>query len=221
MTVSPAPQDGRGQASASQDGESPAIAAVILAAGGSSRLGQPKQLLAYGGKSLLRRAGEAAVDSGCSPVLAVVGANAERMREELTGLPATIVENAAWERGMGASIKAGMSAVAADPRVSASLLLLCDQPRVSCGVLRSLISSFAQSEALVAASAYAGSLGTPALFSRTLFEELLSLDDDEGAKRLIRRHAASSVTVPFPEGAFDIDTPDDAARLRREDGRGE
>lgn len=213
MTLSPLP--------ASRSDRAPAIAAVILAAGGSSRLGRPKQLLASGGRSLLRRVAEAAADSGCSPIVAVVGANAERMREELTRLPVSVVENAAWERGIGSSIKTGVSAVAADPDVDAVLLLLCDQPRVSCAVLRSLISSFARPEALVAASAYAGALGPPALFSRALFAELLSLDDGEGAKRVIHRHTANAVAVPFPDGAFDIDTPDDAARLQWEDERGE
>src|SRR6476661_1956002 len=103
--------------------------ALLLAAGGSSRLGEPKQLIKYEGKSLLRRAADCALAAGCNETIVVLGAAAEACTRELEGLPVRVVINEAWERGMSSSIGAGMSALEQiQPAAEAVLITLCDQP---------------------------------------------------------------------------------------------
>src|SRR5262245_12782516 len=119
----------KSDASRSQ-GES--IGAVILAAGASSRMGTSKQLLKFGGQTLLRRAALAAQEAGCNPVVIVTGARAEEMDEELHELDLREVNNPEWESGMGSSIRAGVQAILkANDKISALVLMLCDQPFVT------------------------------------------------------------------------------------------
>ena len=189
----------------------PDIALILLAAGASARLGRPKQLLAYRGRSLLRHAAEAAVESVCRPVLVVLGAEAERMRPELDGLPVQIFENVDWAQGMASSLCAGLRAVPED--AEGAVVILCDQPLLTGDVIDALVTACGESRAPVAASEYGGTLGVPALFGRALFPELAALTGAEGAKQVILRHAADAARVPFPGGLVDIDTPDDLANL--------
>src|SRR5580692_2476743 len=108
------------------------VALILLAAGPSTRLGQPKQLLPFRGRSLLRHAAETALASSCRPVVVVLGASAERMKSELTDLPVMIAVNSGWESGMGSSIRAGLEALTngknADAGVGAVVIMVCDQP---------------------------------------------------------------------------------------------
>src|SRR3984957_901398 len=115
----------------------PGIAAILLAAGGSVRMGRRKQLLTYQGRTLLRRAAEAAVEAGCSPIVVVLGCEAERMAPELSDLPVIASVNIDWERGIGSSIKHGAARLLTlSPRVDAALILLSDQPLVNAQTLR-------------------------------------------------------------------------------------
>ena len=190
------------------------VGAVILAAGSSSRMGQPKQLLRYAGETLLRRSALAALAAGCSPVVVVTGANAEQSRGELRGLDVREVENFAWETGMGSSVRAGVGALLeTHAETVAVVLLLCDQPFVSADVIAGLVAAHRATGSDVVASQYGGSFGVPALFSRQLFDELAHLEGRAGAKQVIKRHASSMHLVPFPGGEIDVDTPDDFARL--------
>ncbi|MCW3062697.1 MAG: hypothetical protein JWQ02_4518, partial [Capsulimonas sp.] len=145
------------------------IGVVILAAGGSSRLGQPKQLLPYQGRTLLRHAAETAVASGCRPIIAVLGANAESLRGELTGLPVWTVENEEWESGMGSSIAAGVQPLTELEHLDGAIILVADQPLITPEFLRDLVAQFEETLAPVVASEYVGTLGVPALFAETLF----------------------------------------------------
>jgi molybdenum cofactor cytidylyltransferase len=190
------------------------IAAVVLAAGGSSRLGEPKQLLRAGGTSLLRSAVEAAVMGGCSPIFVVLGARADESRAELDGLPIEVVRNERWTDGMASSIHAGVAAVESSAASAGGVLLLvCDQPALTQEVVRRVCDAFDGEPGRRVACEYAGTVGVPALFERSLFPRLLELTGDSGAKELLLQEPDRVVRVPWPEGAEDVDTPEDRSRL--------
>ena len=179
------------------------VAGLILAAGGSTRLGSPKQLLVYEGHTLLRRTVETVLVAGCRPVVVVLGARAGRLTPELRGLDVSTVVNTGWERGMGTSVRLGLSALSPGPEIDAVLLSLCDQPLIGPEALRRLLPASACS---IAAAEYDGTLGVPAVFGREHFAELAALPDAAGAKPILQRHAARVTAVPMPEAATDIDT---------------
>jgi len=193
------------------------IGAVVLAAGASTRLGTPKQLIRFRGRSLLAHAIHVAVAAGFRPVVVVVGAHADRIRQAVA-LPAGVcwVENPRWPEGMSTSVRTGLAAlVEAAPSVAGALLMACDQPYVSASLLRRMAAAYRRTGAAVVACAYGGTLGVPALFDRSLFPELQALEGDRGAKSVIARHLDRTVQVPFPRGVIDVDTPADRARLLR------
>lgn len=187
------------------------IGAVVLAAGSSSRLGQPKQLLQYRGKSLVRHAAEAALGASCRPVAVVVGAGREEIAGALGDLGLRLLPNDSWKRGIGTSIRAGVEAL---QDCDALIILACDQPYVEGALLRQLVVQQQQTQKPMVASAYANTVGVPALFARCCFEELLSLGDEEGAKSLLTVRPDEVAWVDFPQGATDIDTPDDYKLLQ-------
>ncbi len=184
---------------------------MVLAAGGSSRLESPKQLLFHAGKTLVRRAAEAAMEAGCAPVAVVLGSQAEQVAEALVGLPVRAVHHPAWAEGMGGSLRAGLKALSGE--VDALLVVLCDQLRVDVAHLRALLEAFASTGAPIIASGYEGTRGVPALFSRAMFAELEALGADQGARGVIARQPARVVEVPLPGGGEDVDTRGDLSRL--------
>jgi len=184
--------------------------AVILAAGGSSRFGQSKQLLPFRGKTLLRTIINAACEAGCSPVVVVIGSNDEKIHPELAHAKVIEVRNANWQRGIGSSIRSGVQAlIDYAPDVAAILLLVCDQPAVNARVIENLIATRETTKKEIVASSYADTVGVPALFDRSLFERLLSLGDEAGAKSIILQNLDRVAQFAFPEGAIDIDTWED------------
>ncbi len=188
------------------------VACIVLAAGGSTRLGSHKQLLVYEGKTLLRRAAETALATVCRPVVVVLGAGAEVLRAELVGLDVQIVVNPAWERGMGSSVRLGMEALQND--ADAVLLTLCDQPFVDRSALEHLIHAWDGGRIhSIAAAAYNETLGVPAVFGREHFDELAALPDATGAKPILQRHAARVTAIPVPEAATDIDTREQYGKM--------
>lgn len=192
---------------------------MILAAGASTRLGggRLKQLLPFRGRSLLRHAAEVALAAGASPVVVVLGAQAERLRGELAGLPVEVVVNTGWEEGMASSLRAGLAAlVAAAPDTGAVLLMLCDQPLVTPEALQALVAAHRASGKPAIASEYAsgGPLGPPCLFARPLFADLLALSGAQGAKQLLSRLSPdATLRVSLPEADQDIDTAADWERF--------
>lgn len=190
---------------------------MILAAGGSSRFGQPKQLLRLEGETLVRRAARAAEEGGCRPIIVVAGSCASEIETELRDAAVMMVENHEWHRGLGTSIRHGLQALLAnDPAVECVVLLTCDQPFVRGATVRSLLEISEATGKPIVASSYASTLGIPVLFSRACFESLLVLPDDSGAKSLIESRRAEVACVGFAEGAVDLDTPGDLERhLRR------
>ena len=179
------------------------VAAVVLAAGASRRLGSPKQLEMLGGETLLKRAVRVAADAGCSPVIVVLGAAAELILA--AGLPESVmpVINEQWMEGMGASICVGVRAcgVAAEGAV----VMACDQPAVTAGHLRRLMEG-----RVMRASRYAGRKGIPAFFPRAYFDELTALTGDVGARGLLR----SAEAVDLEGGDLDVDTAVDLEYAR-------
>ena len=191
------------------------VAAIVLAAGASRRLGRPKQLLMLAGETMISRAVRLASESGASPVIAVLGAHHELIREALAMGSATSVLNGAWEQGISTSIHAGL-AVLEDtaPRCSGVLILGCDQPRLTASHLHALLEVFAeQVTPTIVASAYAGVLGTPAVFPREVFPDLRALGGDKGARALLMQPPRPLVTLPFPGGEIDLDLPPDLVHL--------
>jgi molybdenum cofactor cytidylyltransferase len=190
------------------------IAALILAAGGSSRLGQPKQLLRYRGRTLVRNVAQAALDAGCRPVLVVLGAAADEVGSELNDLDVQVVLNTNWHEGMAASIRCGVQALPrGEQAIEAVVLTVCDQPLLSATVLRRVCAAYDGAPGRRVACEYAGTVGVPALFERSLFDELLALQGDTGAKSLLQAAGADLIRVSWPEGAIEVDRPGDLKRL--------
>ncbi len=186
----------------------------MLAAGASTRLGYPKQLVTIGGKSLIRHGAEVAIASGCAPVGIVLGAYADLIKPHLSDLKCHIFDNNAWATGMASSIRCGLRNMQAiTPDLDAIVLMVCDQPFVSVPLIHQLVAHRAPSTYLIVASEYAGVLGVPARFHRTLFPALEALHGDVGAKAIIQHHRAQCLSIPFTEGRFDLDTPADQEHL--------
>ena len=190
------------------------IGAVILAAGESSRFGRPKQLVQFRGKSLVRRVVDAAKDANCSTIVVVLGSKRKQIERELGETDAIIAENQDWRRGIGSSIRVGVeSAVNQAPDIEAIVLLTCDQPFVKTDTIECLIAMREKTTKAIIASSYSETLGVPALFDRSCFQELLALDDETGAKAIILSNRERVAEVLFPEGKIDIDTAADYEKL--------
>jgi len=189
----------------------PRHALVLLAAGGSRRLGEPKQLLRVGAESLVQRAARLGLHTAPADAVVVCGAHADAVWAELAGCPLRRVDCADWRGGMGRSLAVGLAALA--PDVHGALVLLCDQPALDAGHLVALRDAWRTDPARAAASAYAGVLGVPALLPRAWFDVLLASDQDQGARTLLRAHADRVHAVPAPPLADDIDTPAQARDL--------
>jgi molybdenum cofactor cytidylyltransferase len=190
------------------------VSAVVLAAGGSSRLGRPKQIAIFRGETFVRRIVAAANDAECAPIVVVVGRDAAEITSELNGLPVSVAVHPNWSNGLGSSIAVGLKyAVGIAPDLDAVILLACDQPFVNAAALRQLSQLYLENGKPIVASAYAETLGIPALFDRSCFSDLLQLKGDSGAKGIILRRRQDVALFNFPTAAIDVDTPTDYERL--------
>ena len=187
---------------------------IILAAGGSSRLGEPKQLLTYLGKTLLRHVTDEALASGIGPVLVVLGADSARIKYTLHE-SALVLINEQWEEGMGSSIRSGLwGMLKAYPLLDGIIFAVCDQPFVTASLFRKLAWCKESTGKNIVACAYKHDLGTPVLFDKKYFPHLLRLQGQQGAKRLIALYSEDVSSVPFELGEIDIDRPEDYLFLR-------
>lgn len=186
--------------------------AIVLAAGASSRLGRPKQLLEFAGQPLLVRAVQAALASPAWPVVVVLGAQAENIRPVLAPLPVLITDNPAWAEGMAASLRAGIAILRQFSRqLDGALIALCDQPAFGPGTIEALLQAQRTTGRSIVAARYAGRQGAPALFLQQHFPELGRLTGEEGARALLNADPARVAAVDLPELALDLDTPADVA----------
>jgi molybdenum cofactor cytidylyltransferase len=190
------------------------VAAVVLAAGGSTRFGKPKQFALFQGETFVRRIVRAAIEADCSPVVVVTGEDSAQITSELTRFTVTIAMNPDWQSGMGSSIVVGIRhAMNLAPDIDAALLLTCDQPFVNTAVLTQLMHLRLTTGKPIIASAYAETLGIPALFDRSCFPDLLGLKEDSGAKKIILARPHDVMSFDFPAGQIDIDTAVDYQKL--------
>lgn len=186
------------------------IGIILLAAGESKRMGSPKQLLDIDGKSLLRRTAEVALATDCYPVVMVIGANKAQIAPEIIDLPLTVIDNPMWHEGMSSSVKMGMAGLYMTYKeVEAVIMLVCDQPYVSVSLLERMIEVYRTKKPPIVACKYGEEIGVPALFDRKLFDELLTLSGDKGAKPIVMNHLDEAYLVTFEAGSVDLDTPED------------
>ena len=192
-----------------------ALPAIILAAGASRRLGQPKQLVRFDGETLLERTMRLAREAGVAPVLVVLGANFSSITAAIAFRDAIPVLNDQWELGMASSILAGLDeAETRAPDAGGVLLLACDQPRLTSQHLGGLLKAFReQRQESIVCSQYAGTKGIPAVFPRSVFVALRALRGDQGARGLFNHAPCPVVALPFAGGEIDIDLPSDLAQL--------
>jgi molybdenum cofactor cytidylyltransferase len=190
------------------------IVAIILAAGSASRMGQPKQLLDWGGRPLVRVVAEQALAARLDRVLVVVGAAGDAVATALAGLPVELIKNPAYAEGQSTSLRAGVAALG--PRVGAALVLLGDQPFVTPAIVERIVHEWRASGAAIVAPIYRGQRGNPVLFARTIFRELLAIEGDQGARAILAADPARVRAIAFDDDRplVDIDTPEDYARLQ-------
>jgi len=193
------------------DPEARNLHVLVLAAGASTRLGQPKQLVRLAGRPALHRVVTQAVALAGHAVTVVIGAHAREMTRLLTHSPASVIVNRQWEQGLASSIRHGIESL--PPGCDAVLILLGDQVAVSAEDLRRLASAWKGQDGVIAASVYQKQIGVPAIFPRWCFAELSRLRGDRGAKEVLDRNAHRLVHVPMPNAAVDLDTPEDLAAL--------
>ncbi len=187
---------------------------IILAAGSSSRFGNIKQLLHFKGKTLLQHAIEEATEAGAEPIVVVTGANANEISKEIKNEKVAIVFNKDWEQGMASGIVIGLKkAITLNKEIEKVIIAVCDQPFVSSSLFQQLFQKQNKGIKHIVASAYADTMGTPALFTQKYFDALMGLKGDEGAKKLLKRYSEDVATVDFPDGYIDIDTQEDYENL--------
>ena len=183
---------------------------MILAAGASSRLGQPKQLLRLGNTTLLERCGWEAMRSGVSKTVVVLGCNRESIRPVLAGLPVEIVVNPFWEEGLASSIRTAVEwFLGHTPNAAGILFMASDQVSIERSSLSKLLAAFDGKRDRIVVARYARTTGIPALFGRAYLSELSRLHGDRGARSLIRKYPEQVCEVPLPEAAVDIDRRED------------
>ncbi|TFF35678.1 nucleotidyltransferase family protein [Mucilaginibacter psychrotolerans] len=185
-------------------------AAIILAAGVSSRLGQPKQNLLHNGQTLLQHTVFCAQQSTCEQVIVVLGANTDKIKP-VDGT--TTLYNNHWQEGMASSIRLAITQIGKDTSIENAIIMVCDQPFISAQLLNSLIDKHTETGRPIVACAYNDTTGPPALFHRSVFAKLLLLQGHEGAKKILLTHAEGVATVPFEKGSIDIDTIADYENL--------
>ena len=192
-------------------------AIMILAAGAASRIGSPKQLLNYQGKTLLRRIVDVALESFKSQqIMVVLGASHEAVLQTIKETDVLHCLNKDWERGMASSIRSGLTNLLnTNPDLAQCFIALCDQPHVHNHLFQEMKALSDSSSKGIVASEYAKTLGVPALFSNNYFNHLLALTGEQGAKKIILQNLNDVATIKFEQGAVDIDTKSDYTKLTK------
>jgi molybdenum cofactor cytidylyltransferase len=185
---------------------------IILAAGDSSRMGQPKQLMIYKDKTFLQHIIGEAKNAQLEPVICITGYQSELITKNITGMGISIVYNDQWREGMGSGISAGIrQAILSD--VDSVIIAVSDQPHVSSDLFAAMQALKDQSGKGIVACSYAGTLGTPVLFGKKYFDPLKSLDGHQGAKNIVQLNGSDVCPITFEKGIIDIDTKEDYEHL--------
>ncbi len=186
--------------------------ALILSAGESSRMGKPKALLIWKGKTFLAHAVDAAMGAGIKKCVVIVGAHTKEISPEIKTLGAELVANDQWNLGMGSSIKTGVAFIQKKyPEATSILILLSDQPKIQSAAISNLLLENQKTPERTVCAQYDNSPGVPALFPKKMFQALLEIQNQEGAKKLLRKN--SPILIAIPEARDDIDTPEQLAIL--------
>jgi molybdenum cofactor cytidylyltransferase len=195
------------------------VAGIVLAAGASTRMGRNKLLLELDGVSLLRHTVGRAAAAGLSPVLVVLGHQAERALEELSGLDCRPVLNPEYARGATSSVRAGFAALPSE--AVAAVVLLADMPFVTAGMIATMVERYREAAAPLVFSDYGGVSAPPTLFDRSLFDEVRAIDDRGCLKRTVKQHRSEALQVVWPATALaDLDEPADYERIQAQLGAG-
>ena len=208
---------------AARTGGTATTAAVVQAAGSSTRMGENKLLLVLDGEALVRRAVRAAMTAGLAPIIVVLGHEAEKVAAALEGLPCRTVINPDHARGKGTSLQAGIQAVASSTDAGAAVVMLADMPFVTAAMLAQVAGrddGAARPRAPMVVSRYGDVNAPPILYDRALFAELLALPGHACGKEMVRLHRHEAATLSWPEAALtDVDRPEDYQRVRAESAR--
>ena len=189
---------------------------VILAGGASTRLGRPKQLLQYRGKTLLNHAVNEAINAKADAVVVILGKNADLFEGEIDKEEVRVVINKNWKEGMASSVRLGLDTLLkSKPYIDAVILMVCDQPHISSSVLNELITKQQKTTKQIVTCNYGESIGPPALFHKKYFRDLAKLNGDVGARNIIEQNMHDVAMILFPEGNIDIDTEDDYEALKK------
>lgn len=188
------------------------VAGVVLAAGGSTRFGKPKQLLDWRGQPFIRAVAQTALQAGLSPVIVVTGANSDEVKASVHDLNVTTVRNEEWSRGQGGSIRAGVQALAST-HVGGAVFLLSDQPQVTPAVIRALVEKHAEGLYPVVAPMVMDRRGNPVLFDREAFADLESIEGDTGGRAIFHKHRVEYIPWHDEGLLLDVDTPEHYQRL--------
>jgi len=190
------------------------IGIIILAAGSSSRLGKPKQLLPYNNITLLEHIISQATDAS-SAVFVVLGANQDVIHEKIKNSPVRIVFNNDWEDGMSSSIHCGLSELLKTDSPDAIIIMASDQPFVTGHLLKEMIDKYTQTNKPIVACSYEHTLGVPVLFDKKFYGALLEMDGQTGAKKIINENLNFVESVYFHMGQIDIDTSADYETFKK------
>ncbi len=186
---------------------------IILAAGNSSRLGKPKQLLNFQGKTLLQHVCNEAEIAALNPIIVIVGANFEKITKLLNSKSLTIIKNDDWEKGMSSSISLGLKELLNIDSIKNIIISVCDQPYICADLFTNLITEKNKNNKGIVASSYSNTLGTPVLFDIKYAKALMHLTGNDGAKKLLIRFQDDVSSIPFLKGEIDIDTENDYLNL--------
>jgi molybdenum cofactor cytidylyltransferase len=190
-------------------------AAIILAAGASSRMGESKQMLDINGQKLLVKTIQTVLDSGVRRVVVVLGSKESAHRKLIGHLPIDAVYNPQWEKGMGSSVKRGLTHLTSkQPIPEGVIILVCDQPLLRPENILNLLQKYQEVNRPIIASRYSGMPGVPVLFDKSYYERLLSLPDEQGAKKILLQNQHDVYEIDFPEGEVDLDTQHDYRAFR-------
>jgi molybdenum cofactor cytidylyltransferase len=195
------------------------IAGIVLAAGESTRFGQPKQLLDWKGEPFVRAVAKTALQAGLSPVVVVTGANAERVESAVNDLNVSRIRNEDWKTGQASSIRAGIEHLASpfSPKTGGAIFLLADQPQLTSSVIRALFEKHAEGLYSIVAPMVIDRRANPVLFDRATFSDLLTLEGDVGGRAIFHKHRVEYLPWHDDHLLLDVDTPEMYQRLLSDD----